>query len=307
MKTDEKDFVISRLFEAPRCLVFGAWTDPSHLAQWWGPRLFTARCETDPRPGGAYRIVMQGPDGAEYPMKGVYVEVIEPERLVYTSDLSEHPESWHDLVNPKRDRSKGRPALNPVTTVTFEDQGGKTLVTVRMRFESKAMRDAFVKTGMREGWSLSLDKLDELVWSDREITALRAFEAPRDLVFEAWTNPNHLPRWWGPRGFTVTVAEIDVRPGGVWRFVMHGPDGRDYENEIVFVEIARPERLVLDHVSGPPFRMTVTFAEWAGKTTVAVRMRFASADLRARVAKEFGAVEGLAQNLEKLGEYVAGL
>ncbi len=72
--------------------------------------------------------------------------------------------------------------------------------------------------------------------SDREIVATRVFDAPRELVFQVWTDAKHVSNWWGPRGFTTTTYEMDVRPGGVWRHVMHGPDGTDYPNEIVFVE-----------------------------------------------------------------------
>src|SRR5271155_1615963 len=97
--------------------------------------------------------------------------------------------------------------------------------------------------------------------SDREIVTMRVFEAPRELVFAAWTEPKHVAQWWGPNGFTNTIYEMDVRPGGVWRFVMHGPDGVDYQNKIVFVEVVKSQRLVYDHVSGPKFRMTVTFDE----------------------------------------------
>jgi uncharacterized protein YndB with AHSA1/START domain len=68
----------------------------------------------------------------------------------------------------------------------------------------------------------------------RTIVTTRVFDAPRELVFEAWTNPKHLVQWWGPHGFTTTIRAIDARPGGVWRFVMHGPDGVDYENRIVY-------------------------------------------------------------------------
>ena len=75
-------------------------------------------------------------------------------------------------------------------------------------------------------------------FTDREIVLTREFNAPRAVVFEAWTNPKQLPHWWGPKGFTTTVHEMDVRPGGVWRLTMRGPDGRDYHNRIVFVEVA---------------------------------------------------------------------
>ena len=138
--------------------------------------------------------------------------------------------------------------------------------------------------------------------ADREIVATRVFDAPRELVWKLWTDPHHVARWWGPNGFTSTIQEMDVRPGGVWRLVMHGPDGTDYPNRSVYVEVVKPERLVYDHVSGPHFRATATFVEEGGKTKVTMRMVFESKDLRDKVAKEFGAVEGLSQTLGRLGE-----
>ncbi|MDP9119795.1 MAG: SRPBCC family protein [Acidobacteriota bacterium] len=139
----------------------------------------------------------------------------------------------------------------------------------------------------------------------REIVMTRIFDAPRDLVFEAWTDPRHVAQWWGPKGFTSTIDEMDVRPGGVWRLVLHGPDGVDYRNKIVFVEIVKPERLVYSHVSSPRFEMTVNFAEEGGKTRLTARMVFESAALRAKVAQKFGAVEGLYETLERLAEHLA--
>lgn len=97
--------------------------------------------------------------------------------------------------------------------------------------------------------------------ADREIVNMRIFYAPRELVWKAWTDPKHVAEWWGPNGFTTTIHEMDVRPGGVWRFTMHGPDGVDYKNKIVFIEIAKPARIVYDHVSGPKFQVTATFDE----------------------------------------------
>lgn len=86
----------------------------------------------------------------------------------------------------------------------------------------------------------------------------------------------HVAEWWGPNGFTTTIHEMDVRPGGVWRFTMHGPDGVDYKNKIVFIEIAKPARIVYDHVSGPKFQVTATFDEQDGKTRITFRMLFES-------------------------------
>jgi uncharacterized protein YndB with AHSA1/START domain len=107
--------------------------------------------------------------------------------------------------------------------------------------------------------------------SDREIVVSRVFDAPRELVFDAWTDPEQVVQWWGPHGFTTTIQEMDVRPGGVWRFVMHSSDGTDYDNKVVFVEVVKPERLVYDHGGGEEsdiqqFHVTVTFVEEDGKT-----------------------------------------
>jgi len=112
--------------------------------------------------------------------------------------------------------------------------------------------------------------------SDTEIVTTRILDYPRARVFRAWTDPDHLVHWWGPQGFTNTFQEFDPRPGGAWRFVMHGPNGVDFPNQSVFVEIVPPERLVFDHVSGPAFRVIATFAEEAGRTRVTFRMVFAT-------------------------------
>lgn len=141
--------------------------------------------------------------------------------------------------------------------------------------------------------------------ADREIVASRVFDAPRELVFDMWTDPKHVSQWWGPRGFTTTTYEMDVRPRGVWRFVMHGPDGVDYQNKIVYIEVARPERLVYSHSDGTEFHATVTFVEEGKKTKLTMRMVFDSAAERERVATKFGAVEGLTQTLERLAEMLA--
>jgi uncharacterized protein YndB with AHSA1/START domain len=102
----------------------------------------------------------------------------------------------------------------------------------------------------------------------QEIVITREIAAPRELVFDAWTDPKHVGHWWSPNGFTTTTHEMDVRPGGVWRFIMHGPDGVDYPNRIVYQEVVRPERLVYVHggdnpAESPDFHTTVTFEERA--------------------------------------------
>lgn len=159
--TADREFVIGRTFDAPRERVFDAWTDAGRLTRWWGPKGFTNPiCETDPRPGGSYRIVMHSPEGVDYPIKGVYREVVRPLRLMMTDDCSEHPEDWLDQVNPGRPKGEGLEALS---TVTFADEGGRTKLTIRTLFSSPEIRDRMVKMGMEQGWSESLDRLGDLL------------------------------------------------------------------------------------------------------------------------------------------------
>lgn len=141
----------------------------------------------------------------------------------------------------------------------------------------------------------------------RELIITRHFHAPRNLVFKAWTDPQHLPHWWGPKGFTLTVQEIDVKPGGVWRYVMHGPDGVDYDNKIVYTEVVNPERLVYSHgdSGGEHFKVTVTFAEQGDKTELTMRMLFKSAEELEQVVKEYGAIEGAKSTLDRLEEQLS--
>lgn len=146
------------------------------------------------------------------------------------------------------------------------------------------------------------------VTSDREIVVTREFEAPRELVWQAWTEPDRIARWWGPDGFTNTVHEMDVRPGGIWRVTMHGPDGTDYPNLIEYLEVEPPERLVYDHGDEDDpaqFRVTVTFADKGGRTELTMRSLFESAEVLDKAVKEFGALEGAKQNLERLAAYLA--
>jgi uncharacterized protein YndB with AHSA1/START domain len=94
--------------------------------------------------------------------------------------------------------------------------------------------------------------------SDREIVFTRTFDAPCELVFEAWTDPKHLMQWWGPNGFTNTIHEINVKPGGIWRFIMHGPDGVNYSNKIIYDEVVAPERLVFRKFGGKKGDSTIS-------------------------------------------------
>ena len=142
---------------------------------------------------------------------------------------------------------------------------------------------------------------------DREIVISRKLNAPVELVWEAWTKPEHIANWWGPDGFTNTITTMDVIPGGEWNLVMHGPDGTDYKNRSIFKEIVLHKKIVYEHISYPQFVATVDFEEQGEQTVINWRMLFESAEDLIQVVKTFKADEGLKQNINKLNLYLIGL
>jgi len=133
----------------------------------------------------------------------------------------------------------------------------------------------------------------------REIVATRIINAPRELVFMVWTEPKHIKQWWGPNGFTNTIHKMEVKPGGIWSFIMHGPDGVDFPNEVTYSEVVRPERLVYSHAA-PKFKVTVTFEEQGTKTKLTMRMVFENAEEFKLVTEKYKAIEGQQQTLNRL-------
>ena len=138
---------------------------------------------------------------------------------------------------------------------------------------------------------------------DREIVSTRLFDAPREVVFQAFSDPVQLAQWWGPNGFTNTITKFDFRPGGDWHLTMHGPDGTNYRNESVFVEIIEPERIVYDHLrTMHRFLMAMTYCEFDGKTCLTWRMRFESAAELEKV-KHF-VIPANEQNFDRLEKHL---
>jgi uncharacterized protein YndB with AHSA1/START domain len=143
----KREVVITRIFDAPRGLVFKAWTDPERMARWWGPNGFTNPiCDLDARVGGAWRIVMRSPAGIEYPCGGVYREIVEPERLVFTNIATDN---------------EGNPVLDGLTTVIFAEHGGKTKLTLQTRAVALVAHATAYLAGMEAGWTQSLERLAE--------------------------------------------------------------------------------------------------------------------------------------------------
>jgi uncharacterized protein YndB with AHSA1/START domain len=308
-QSSEWDLVITRVFDAPRELVWKVWTDPAHIQQWWGPKGFTnPRCEWNARPKGPIRIDMRAPDGVVYPMSGLFQELVEPERLVFISSaLDDKGNSMFDILN----------------TVILADHHGKTELTLQVRvIKATAQAPQYLK-GMETGWNQSLDRLGDhiaptvasaiaTISGDREIVCTRVFDAPRELVWQVFTDPSHITHWWGPRGFSVTTQSMQLKPGGVWRHVMHGPDGRDYQCRIVYREVVKPERLVYEHspeegCEPVRFETTVTFTALGDKTRIDFRSTFPSTAERDDNAKKYGAVEGLTDTLARLAEHLSNL
>jgi uncharacterized protein YndB with AHSA1/START domain len=143
--------------------------------------------------------------------------------------------------------------------------------------------------------------------SERELMETRILNAPRELVWKVWTEPEHIAQWWGPNSFTTTIHTMDVKPGKTWEFIMHGPDGRNYDNKILYVEVVKPELLVYDHTSTPFFRATITLEDLNGKTKLTMRMVFESIESRNQTIKVFKADEGLKQTLGRLMEHLQQL
>ena len=294
----DRETVITRVFDAPRSLVFAAMTQPEHVRQWYGLRDHTMKvCEIDLRVGGKWRYVMQMPDGNEFAFSGEYLEIVPPDRLVSTE--------WFEAI----------PGSDYVVTTTFVEQDGKTTLTSHLRYKSPEYRDGHVNSGMEWGMRQTFARLDEhltdMATAEREIVLTRTFAAPRELVFNAWTDPAHIDQWWGPNGCRNETFEMDVRPGGMWRYVMHAPDGTDYDNRSVYHEVVAPERLVYtlgsDMENDPAaFHVTVTFVALGNETQLTIRMRFATAAQRAAKAA-FGAIELGQQTLARFAEHLQKL
>jgi uncharacterized protein YndB with AHSA1/START domain len=268
----DRELVITRTFDAPRWLVFDAMTRPEHLVHWWGLRGSTlVVCEVDLRVGGAWHYVVRGADGVDHGFSGVYQELTPPERIVSTEGYDPLP--GHDYL----------------VTATFDERDGKTYLTSHLRYKSKEDRDGHVNSGMEGGMQQTYQRLDEhlaqQLASRRTVVITRLFDAPRELVWKAWTDPNHLMRWWGPEGFTSPAATIDLRVGGKYHFAMRSPEGQDFWSTGYYREIVPNERLVCtdsfsnaqgdivsptEHGMGADvpteFLVTVTLEDVGGKT-----------------------------------------
>jgi uncharacterized protein YndB with AHSA1/START domain len=273
--TGDREIVITRDFHAPRELVWEAITDPKHIVNWWGPRGFTTTIEKmDFRVGGEWKHTMYGPDGTKYPNEKVFKEIAKPERMVFSHG----------------GRREGGSSVDAVATWTFDEiTPDKTKVTLRLVFPSAAERERVVKEfGAIEGGKQTLEKLGEFLAKTaiKPFVITREFNAPRELVWKAWTERERMMKWFGPKGFTMPAAKMDFRPGGTFHYCLCAPDGKEMWGRFVFREIVPPEKLILVNsfsdedggITRHPFSATwplemlttTTLTERAGKTKLTI-------------------------------------
>jgi uncharacterized protein YndB with AHSA1/START domain len=325
MKTEDEsghDLTITRIFDAPRELVWKAWTEPERAKHWWGPRSFTAPfAEMDVREGGSYLLAMRSPEGDDFWSTGVYREIVPMERIVATDSFADEQGN----VVPATYYGMGSDIpLELLTIVTFKDQDGKTKMTLIHRgFPPGEHRD-----NAREGWSESFDKLAEYLASisdermmeertvftaepgEREVVITRAVNAPCEAVFEAMTNPTRIPQWWGPKSLTTTVDKMDVKPGGTWRFIQQDAQGNEYAFSGEYREVVYPERLVQTfHFEPEPDQEsldTLMCEVQDGKTKVTAHSVFSTVEVRDKALQE-GMEEGARETWDRLAELVEEL
>ena len=279
-----------------------------------GPAPFTApSIRMDLRVGGSYLFCMRSPEGKDFWSTGVFQEVVPNERLVYTDHFADEEGR---VVPATQYGLSGDFPLEMRVTVTFEEHGGKTKLT--LRHAGLPAGEMSRLTGA--GWNSSLDKLAEgfrgrdalklTLPTEREVVVTRVLDAPRERVFQAYVDPKAIPEWWGPRGSTITVDRMEVHPGGAWRFISKAPDGREHGFHGVFREIRPPERLTWTfEYEGMPGHVsveTITFDAVPGdKTKVTVVARFDNRedrDGKVNSGMEYGMRESYARLEEYLGQ-----
>lgn len=140
--------------------------------------------------------------------------------------------------------------------------------------------------------------------NSNKLSIERVFDASIALVWQAWTEPDLIKQWWGPIGFTSTIHKMEIKDGGEWNLTMHGPDGTDYRNESVFLEMRKHEKIVYDHLTGPRFVTTVLFEDLGTQTKILMSMEFPSAEQLQQAIKTFGADKGLDDTMDRLKQFL---
>src|SRR3984957_10103929 len=283
--------ILERILEAPVELIWRCITTREDMHRW-----FFELEEFKPEVGFKFDFTVEH-QGMKYCHLCRVTEVIPKKKLAFT---------W------RYDGHQG----DSLVTMELLPEGRKTkLKLTHEGLETFPQTPQFPRKNFENGWNFITTALKDYVENaDKEIYITREFDAPRELLWEAMTNPKHVVNWWGPVGFTTTIEEMDFRVGGTWKHVMRAPDGAEYPNQSVFKEIVKPEKIVYQHAGhkkgGPEisFVSTWSFEELGkNKSRVSIRMIFPETEKRDFVVKEFGAIEGGKQTLGRMAEYVAAM
>jgi uncharacterized protein YndB with AHSA1/START domain len=305
-KICDRELATSRVLNAPRERVFEAIGDPAELAQWWGPNGFTNTFqEFDFRTGGKWSFVMHGPNGQDYKNQSQFAEIVKPERVVI-----------QHLSSPQFQ-----------LTITLDEiAGGKTKIGWRQLFET-AEECARIKVYAVDGNEQNLDRLAAHLAKgpvQKPFIMSRTFDAPRELIWKAWTERARLMEWFGPKGFKMPAAKMDFRPGGSFHYCMESPDGNEMWGKFVYREIVAPEKIVLvnsfsDETGGItrhpmsatwPLEMLSTFAmtEEDGRTTATIHwvpLNATDEERKTFDAAHEGMKQGWTGTFDQLAAYLA--
>ncbi len=292
-KRGDREIVATRKIAAPPEHVFRALSDPFQVRRWYGPYGTVMKtCDLDFRVGGKWRYVSQFGDH-EAAFHGEILEIDAPRRIVQTEiyePMPEHP---------------------TVATMELAPDGAGTRLHLVIRHESEAGRDGQFASGMEWGMRQTYDRLEELAIELADprpgFRLSRHYNAPRALVFEAWSKKEHIDNWMVPHGFTVVESEADFREGGTWSLTMRSPEGNDWKMGGEYREIVESERIVQTHQwrneggSDLVTLITVTFADEDGGTRLNFSQTgFEKSDVRISNS------EGWSEVLESLGAYLEG-
>jgi uncharacterized protein YndB with AHSA1/START domain len=318
----ETDFVISRTLDAPRALVWKAWTDPEALAQWWGPKGSTIRVvKHDMRPGGIFHYAMGFP-GREMWGRFTYREIVAPERLVFINSFSDPEGGITRAPYPQLGEHWPLEILN---RLILTEENGKTTLTLRgapINASEEGLKTyASMHASMRQGFAGTFEQLEAYLAKvanaatqnpmEREVTVTRVFSAPVETMWQAWTKAEQIAQWWGPEQFDNPHCEWDATPGGKILVHMRGPDGAVYPMTGTFREVERPRRLVFlavaEDAGGKKLLQSltsVTFEPQGDKTRITVH---AKAHGLVPIAAQMlaGMEQGWSQSLDKLGRLSA--
>ena len=314
-RANEGELVIRRIFDAPRELVWKAWTQPERFKRWWGPKGYTIpSCDIDLRVGGKYLYCMRSPEGKDFWATGVYRQIVPMEKFVTTDSFADE---HGNVVDATHYGMTTEMPLEMVVTVTFEDVKGGTKLTLR----HAGIPAGPDREGAGQGWSESFDKLAEelavnysatefvLDKRKRRLVMSRVFAAPRDRLWRVYTDPKLVPQWWGPRYLKTTVERMEVRRGGRWRYVQQDPDGNVFAFRGEYREVVPPERLVstfeLEGAPGNIMVDTATFEDLGGRTRLTVTSIFEGSDEALEEMIKSGMESGARETWDRLAELLA--